>query len=167
MFYIACTRFNNETYQENINYRIKHNEKAIYGTTIKIRHIYPIGCFIFVAEMNNETNQVEGIGLIRNQLVSDGYKKIYNNSDYNHYIYKGNYWLSREEIIDYNIEIITILDNILFKKKSNLKRIAGIAILTNKLFNHWDYELHSLKKMIYQLFKTKLYKKNKYQTNVK
>ena len=29
MFYIACTRFNNTTYDENINYRSKHNENVI------------------------------------------------------------------------------------------------------------------------------------------
>lgn len=152
MFYIACTRFNNETYNENINYRNKYNEIVIYGTSTKIRHIYPIGCLIFVAEMNNETNKVEGIGLIRNQLIYDGNKKIYNNSDYNRYIYKGNYWLSREDILRMNNEIITILDNILFKGKSHLKRFSGITILTKKLFTNWNYELHILQKYIKEIF---------------
>jgi hypothetical protein len=152
MFYIACTRFNNETYNENVSYRKKYNETVIYGTSTKIRHIYPIGCLIFVAEMNNQTNKVEGIGLIRNNLVNDGYKKLYSNSDYNRYIYKGHYWLSRQDILQFNSEIITILDNILFKGKSNLKRFSGITILTKKLFTNWDYELHILEKYIKDLF---------------
>jgi hypothetical protein len=52
MIYLACTRFNDLTYYENISYRVKNNEKTIYGTTLKIRNIYPYGSFIFVAEMN-------------------------------------------------------------------------------------------------------------------
>jgi hypothetical protein len=152
MFYIACTRFNNETYNENVSYRKKHNEIVIYGTSTKIRHIYPIGSLIFVVEMNNETNKIEGIGLIRNQLVNDGYKKIYNNSDYNRYYYKGKYWLSREDILQINDEIVTILENILFKGKSNLKRFSGITILTKKLFTNWNYELNILQKQIKELF---------------
>jgi hypothetical protein len=152
MFYIACTRFNNETYNENINYRQKHNEIVIYGTSTKIRHLYPIGSLIFVAEMNNQTNKVEGIGLIRNQLVNDGYKKIYSNSDYNRYIYKGHYWISRDTIFKHNAELLDILDTILFKGKSHLKRFSGITILTDKLFTNWDYELSNLKRYIKQLF---------------
>ena len=81
MFYIACTRFTNATYKENIEYRETHNEQVIYGSAFKIRDIYPIGCLIFVAEMNNETNKIEGIGLIKNSLVSDKRYKIYENSD--------------------------------------------------------------------------------------
>jgi hypothetical protein len=152
MFYIACTRFNNETYNENMKYREKNNEIAIYGTSTKIRNIYPIGCIIFVVEMNNETNKVEGIGLIRNNLDIYKRRKIYSNGDYNRYIYKGNYWLSREELINKNKEVIDILDIILFKGKSNLKRFSGITIITDKLFRHWDYELYKLKKEITNLF---------------
>jgi hypothetical protein len=154
MFYIACTRFNNETYNENMEYRKKHGETVIYGTTTKIREKYPIGSLIFVAEMNNETNKVEGISLIHNNLILDKYYKIYSNTDYNRYIYKGKYWISRNDIINYNTEIITILDNILFKGKSNLKRFSGITILTERLFTNWDYELTDLKEYIKNLFVT-------------
>jgi hypothetical protein len=148
MFYIASTRFNNKTYNENIEYRRKNNEIVIYGASTKIRNKYPIGSLIFVAEMNNETNKVEGIGLIHNNLVNDKYYKIYTDSDYNRCIYRGKYWISRNNILDLNTEIITILDNILFKGKSNLKRFSGITILTEKLFMNWDYELYKLKQYI-------------------
>jgi GTPase involved in cell partitioning and DNA repair len=78
MFYIACTRFNNDTYKENMDYRLKYNETVIYGPSYKIRDIYPYGALIFVVEMNNEKNKIEGIGLIKNSLVefTDNYNKI-------------------------------------------------------------------------------------------
>lgn len=152
MFYLACTRFNNTTYDENIRYRAKNNESAIYGSTLKIRDIYLPGSLIFIAEMNNETNKIEGVGLIKNHLVYDKRHRIYDNNEYNRYIYRGKYWLSRDQINECNPEILEIFDNILFKGKSHLKCRIGITIITEKLFVHWDYELSTLKNMVKSLF---------------
>jgi hypothetical protein len=152
MFYIACTRFNKLTYKENLDYRNNNKEEVIYGAALKIRNIYSSGSLIFVAEMNNETNKIEGIGLIKNLLVSDKRHKIYENNEYNRYIYRGKYWLSRNQIENLDNEIIEILDNILFKGKSHLKFRTGITILTEKLFTHWNYELRTLKNKIKFLF---------------
>ena len=152
MFHIACTRFNNTTYDENMCYRKKHNEPTIYGSTLKIRDIYSLGALIFIVEMNNEKNKIEGIGLIKNLLVCDKRHKIYDNNEYNRYIYRGKYWLSREQINEFNPVILEILDTILFKGKSHLKCRIGITIITEKLFTHWIYELKDLKNKIKDLF---------------
>lgn len=154
MFYLACTRFNTSTYGENIDYRNKYKEHVIYGSPLKIREKYPIGSLLFVAEMNNDTNMIEGIGLIKNQLVCDKKHKIYTNNEYNYYIYRGNHWLSRPQINDINPQILEIFDTVLFKGKSHLKRGGGIGItvLTEKIFVHWDYDLEPLKKMVKSLF---------------
>ena len=160
MFYIACTRFNNATYKENIDYRMKYNESVIYGPAYKIRDIYPPGSLIFVAEMNNETNKIQGIGLIKNSLVSDKRYKVYENGEYNRYIYRGNYWISREDLLILDSEIIEIFDNILFKGKSHMKFRTGITILTEKLFTHWIYEFRSLKNQVKSAFLTQFHKNN-------
>lgn len=152
MFHIACTRFNNSTYKENLEYREKNKEALIYGSSFKIRNLYPSGCLLFVVEMNNETNRIEGIGLIRNLLVSDKRHKIYENSDYNRFIYRGKYWIDRVKLDHKDKEIGEILDNILFKGKSHLKFRTGITIITEKLFTHWDYELRTLKNKIKFVF---------------
>ena len=152
MFHIACTRFNNTTYFENMYFRNKHDIQVIYGSTLPIRNIYLNKCLIFVVEMNNEINKIEGIGLIKNMLVYDKKYKIYENDEYNRHIYKGKYWLSRDQINKFNSEIVNILDNCLFKGKSHLKCRIGITIITDKLLNRWDYELSKLKKLIKLLF---------------
>ena len=152
MFHLASTRFNCKSYQENINYRIKNGIQVIYGSSFKIRDIYSPGSLIFVAEMNNETNKVEGIGLIKNLLVSDKNYRIYDDILYNRYIYRGNYWLSRNQIDELDPEIIEIFDNILFKGKSNMKRMSGITVLTKKLFTNWNYELDDLKNKVKNAF---------------
>jgi hypothetical protein len=106
--------------------------------------------------MNNETNEIFGIGIIRNKIIIDKKYNIYNYFEYNRYIYKGDYWLSREYILRNNEKIIEILENILFKKKSNVKRQSGITVITPKLYFHWrDYDNYSekyLKESIKQLF---------------
>jgi len=152
MFQIACTRFNTQTYKENRAYRLKYNEHAIYGISFKIRSTYSPGTLMFVAEMNNDTNEIEGIGLIRNTIVTDKVHKMYQNNDYNRIFYRGDYWLSRSQISELDTELIEILDNVLFKGKSHLKRQSGITILTDKLFYNWTYELEDVKNKVKNMF---------------
>jgi len=152
MFYIASTRFNNETYNENMTYRKKSGIPVIYGTSIRIQEKYDVGTLMFVTEMNNEENRIEGIGLIRNIQVYDKKHVIYSNSDYNRYLYNGDYWISRDTILEKDDEIAKICDTVLFKGKSNLKRLSGISVLTTQLFTNWDYKLSVLKEKIRALF---------------
>jgi hypothetical protein len=152
MVYIGSTRFNNDSYNENMNYRLKHKETVIYGTSVRIQEKYPLTELIFVIEMNNEKNQIEGIGLIRNSVIHDRRHRIYANSDYNRYIYRGTHWLSRERIQELDKEILEICDLVLFKGKSHLKRQAGISVLTNTLFTNWDYNLKTLTSKIKNIF---------------
>lgn len=149
MYHIGCTRFTNETYEENRSYRANSGETVIYGLAMKIRNTYSIGSLMFIAEMNNNKNRIEGIGLIRNQLVSDKRHKIYENNEYNRYVYRGHYWLSRDQLDD---EILQILDTVLFKGKSHLKNRTGISILSEQLFIHWIYNLSELKNKIKNAF---------------
>ena len=74
MFYLASTRFNSSTRIENVQFKEKSKEKdksVIYGVSIKINERYPLNTLFFVAEMNNDTNQIYGISLIRNSIVID------------------------------------------------------------------------------------------------
>ena len=159
MFYLGTTRFNNATYQENMDYRTKNNESVIYGTTIRTYKKYSYGALIFVIEMNNELNRIEGISLIRNILLTEKRHRIYSNGDYNRFIYHGDYWINRQQITDLDNELVEIFDLILFKGKSHLKRQSGISVITEKLFTNWRYELCDLKERVKQLFIT-IYKTN-------
>ena len=152
MSHIASTRFNNATYKENMDCRQKAGESVLYGTGICIHQKYEIGCLMFVCEMNNEENRIEGIGLIKNQVVHEKKYKIYSDSDYNRIIYRGSYWLSREQLLLLDEELITIFDKMLFKGKSHLKRQSGITVITEKLTKNWQQDLDQLKRRIKDLF---------------
>ena len=161
MFYLASTRFNKSTWSENQEFKKKEKiEGAIYGASMKINEKYPINVLLFVIEMNNDVNEIYGISLVRNSIVTNKRYSIYENYDYNRFIYKGDYWISREDILNEDRMIVEMLENMLFKGKSHLKRQSGISVITNKLFLKWKYDESFLKEKIKNLFLSKFKIKN-------
>ena len=56
---------------------MNHNG-ALYGSPVKIKDNIPLHTAIYVIEMNNSTNVIEGIGMIKNENVLDKHYRIYN-----------------------------------------------------------------------------------------
>jgi len=134
---ILTSRFNNETWEQNCLYRQKKDIKGcIYGTPLQISAKVPYQQLLFIVEMNNSTNKIEGIGLIRNEYQSDRYYKIYSDCNYNGYFYKSNYRLERSILERYNEKIVYILEYILFKEKTHMKRGNGLTLVPEKLLKH-------------------------------
>jgi hypothetical protein len=61
--FIITTRFTNETWQRNQEFRKKKNFPAIYGTPQPITKTVPADCTLFMLEMNNDTNKIMGISM--------------------------------------------------------------------------------------------------------
>ncbi len=157
MYYIASTRFNNATWDENMMFRkLNSIPGTIYGSISRICEKYPLGSNIFVVEMNNELNRIEGIGLIKNRPITDKKYNIYADNSYNRYIYKGEYWLSRDELTP---ELVIMFDIILFKGLSHLKRMHGISILKDKIYKRWKLDETLIQTKIRECFSRKFYKK--------
>lgn len=119
---LACTRFNNKTWQEYQDWLNTHQQsyeqtyhrplKCIYGSPREISHKkFAPQANILVIEMNNDENKIMGIGEIQNQTASETYKpvaggappppfrKIFSDRNYTRYIYIGNTrYASREEL---------------------------------------------------------------------
>lgn len=160
---IAVTRFNNETYRENTMWRnSRQYEGCIYNTPIKIsQSIFP-DSILFILEMNNSTNKIEGIGLIRNHIYWTKKYNIYKEQNYNRYTYKGKYRIPRNQLSLENEKIINILDTLLFTGSRHMKRGQGIQklpewILKNNHFNFVEFFIN--------LFKDKFKDKNKMPQN--
>ena len=84
---LACTRFNNKTWQEYQQWMTAHQQsyeqiyqrplKCIYGCPREISNKkIPPQAKILVIEMNNDENKIEGIGEIINQTASEVYKPV-------------------------------------------------------------------------------------------
>jgi hypothetical protein len=163
MFHLASTRFNNATLSENMAYRekmastsaeavVKEASAVYYGSLIKVHKKISVGAFMFVFEMNNDTNQIEGISLVRNTLVLDKKHRIYSNDDYNRYTYKGIHWISRKQIMELDSGLVETFDRILFKGKTHMKRACGITVLNEKLMTTWSMDLNVEKEKVRRIF---------------
>ncbi len=154
-FYIGTTRFTNKTFQENKEWREKHNWKGcIYGLNKRIshsrNHCIPKEALICVIEMNNDTNKIEGIGLIRNYINYKYKAEIYKSCrDCNRYIYNSEHRIDIKDI-KYK-KMILLMENILFYGSDHYKRGRGITNLSWNKFNE------STAKII-RLFFVKLFK---------
>ena len=117
-------------------YREKVKDSVYYGSLIKVHKKISVGAFMFVFEMNNDTNQIEGVGLVRNRPYLDKYYSVYDDGNYNRYVYKSNYHICRERLVEYNRPLVESFDHILFKGKTHLKRGTGFITVPEKLLNH-------------------------------
>ena len=158
---IATTRFSDETYLQNNLYkkRINHNG-TLYGSPVRIKEKIPLDICIYVIEMNNSKNKIEGIGMIKNENVLDKNYRVYKERDYNRYVYKGSRHISREEITDdYFNKVIKVLEVCCFKGSKHCKRGHGITQISDWIL-HNKHNVDFIK-IFDNIFKTK-YDKTKY-----
>ena len=137
-FKIGTVRFTNETYQNNLDWKERKNwEGCCYGFDKQMPSSINIGEKVYILEMNNTTNQLMGIGLIKNIYKSNNRTRIYENESYNRYVYKSKNHITKTEIVSKsrkNKLIIEFLENILFygggEKGKHFKRGHGCTVLS-------------------------------------
>jgi hypothetical protein len=152
MITVVTTRFNNETWEENLNYREKNKIKCLYCSPLEMSPSICLNIGVFVVEMNNSKNKIEGIGFIKNKPHTDRYYGVYRDGNYNRYIYKGKYYLCRDELIKLNDQLVVVLDYILFKERTHLKRGSGFTRIPEKLFKHPICENINIKTVLREMF---------------
>jgi hypothetical protein len=131
--YIVTTRFDETTWEYNSQYRSAHDiTGCLYSDQMTMSSKVPIGSPVFVVEMNNSQNRIEGIGLIRNRLYFEK-TRIYSEINYNRYIYCGKHRLGRDELLSRHVDLVETLDAILFKGKTHMKRGSGYTRITEKI----------------------------------
>jgi len=153
MFTLVTTRFNNETYKENQDFKKKYNYTGcIYGAPQEMSPKIAIDSFVFVIEMNNSQNQLEGIGLIKNMTRMDKYFKIYFTGNFNRYVYKGKYHIKRDTLVLHNEILVDVLDQLLFKGYRHMKRGSGFTSITEKIVNNDICRNINIKEEIRKIF---------------
>jgi hypothetical protein len=152
MFTIVTGRYNNETWQATQEYRIKKGLQCIYAPPCRLSPLIDLNSAVFVIEMNNQINEIMGIGLIKNKLVTDKVYKVQKDTNCNRYIYIGEYHISREVLEDYNPELVYILDEILFKGYTHSKRGSGLTKIPEKVLKLEICENVDIKKEIRKIF---------------
>jgi hypothetical protein len=151
---ILTSRFTASTMAENEAFR-KRNPKAgcVYCSPSPISSKLT-GMILFVLEMNNTTNRIDGIGMIQNKAIVNKYK-VYEHGSYNRYTYIGKHRISREEVSEEEEEIMRVFDTLCFKGYTNMKRGKGITAFSTeilyKCIKHMD-----LVEYIRQMFKRRI-----------
>jgi hypothetical protein len=152
MFTVVTGRFNNETLNANYIYRRKKNLSCIYCVPMELSPKIYYDTPVFVIEMNNSSNRIEGIGLIKNKPSSNRYYKVHEDGNTNRFIYIGDYFIERDTIINANPFIVDVLDEILFKGKTHSKRGSGLSIIPEKILKFDICNGRDIKKEIKELF---------------
>tara|TARA_Y100000996_G_C22512291_1_gene638931 strand:+ start:933 stop:1442 length:510 start_codon:yes stop_codon:yes gene_type:complete len=129
-FYIGTTRFTDSTFKENAEWRKKHEWKGcIYGLNKRISKNVRKNALIYVLEMNNNKNKIEGIGLIRNYINYDYRACIYTSDpNYNRYIYNSSFRISRDDIEDK--KTVEKIEELIFYGYGHYKRGQGITTIS-------------------------------------
>jgi hypothetical protein len=127
-FDVYTTRYNSYTYLQN--QRFKENKLngfngAIYSTTMPFPVSTSMEKYLFVLDMNNTTNKLMGISLLKNRLAKDQTLNVYSDPTFNNYIYKTKFYIDfscvkLEE--SWKLFIENELERCLFYGKSNMKR---------------------------------------------
>jgi aconitase A len=98
---------------------------------------------LFVLEMNNTTNKIVGVGMVKNQAICNKYK-VYYNISYNRYVYLGRKRISREDMTEEEEEIMKVFDTMCFKGASNMKRGQGLTTFPVELL----YKVSKIKDLV-------------------
>jgi len=152
MFTVVTGRYNNETWEASLQYRLKKKLACIYAPPSRMSPLIDLNSPVFVIEMNISTNKIIGIGFIRNKLVTDKVYKVQADSNCNRYIYIGDYHISRDKIDEYNPFLVYVLEEILFKGYTHSKRGSGLTRIPEKVLKFDVCEGLDVKKEIRNIF---------------
>jgi len=155
---VVTSRFNNQTRDTNYTYRLRKGFACMYCTPLELSPKIPYNMPVFVIEMNNSTNKIEGIGFIKNKPETTKYYKVHEDGNTNRYTYIGKYFMSRELIDKHNPLLIYVLEEMLFKGYTHSKRGSGLTMIPENLVKA-EKEIN-VKKEIKHLFSYYFMKKD-------
>ena len=130
---ISTTRFSEKTFNENIQWKKNKNWSGCsYGITKELStDSIPYGSYTFVIEMindipnpslgKNSKNKLKfgiigGIGLIQNRMRSQDRSRIYNDQNYNRFVFKSQYHVGRDFLIEHHKDTIELLEKNTFHR---------------------------------------------------
>ena len=139
--YVLTTRFNNATFAENAKWRERSEHPGcVYCSPIAMPKAVPPDAIILMIEMNNEPNHITGFGMLINKRKIGNL--IYEDRNYNRYVYKGDIRADREWLLSQNESLIKKLENLIFTGKDHIKRGVGFTSIPKKKLPFFETEAH-------------------------
>lgn len=125
--------FTEKTYIENKTFCKENNIPCLYSSAVPITPTIPEDQGLFVIEADVSTNQVRGIGYIKNRPQVKSLYKTDDSKKHNGYIYVGKLHIPRPPVEDI---LFQLLDALCFYGKTHLKRYTGIQRFPQKWLNN-------------------------------
>jgi hypothetical protein len=143
-FTLVTTRFNNATWAANKAVRDRNPAvKTVYACMRPLPANIPADINLFVLEMNNSTNQLLGIGLVRNRPVLGKYA-IHHDPQYqfNQYVFLGKMRIDRTEMDASEQEFLRLLEGLCFFGSMHSKRGSDMTRMPAMLVYRCAAEFH-------------------------
>jgi len=109
---------------------------------------------MFILEMNNDTNQIMGIGLVRNHPILNKYH-VYDNGNYNRYVYVGKNRIDRADMSEKEEQIMKVFDILCFTGNRHMKRGQGLKSFPTDILYRCSKKV-DLVKFISEMFKSRM-----------
>jgi hypothetical protein len=158
--FLLTSRFNTKTLEENKRFRENAGwpQGCVYCSPEKVSQSIPIQSKLFVLEMNNDTNQIVGVGLCMNTFFSERYM-VYEENNFNRFNYIGKYRISRTDMNPEEEAVFKALDILCFTGNYHMKRGHGLKQFPIKLLFNSEKVLN-ITEYIEKMFTKRFQKKN-------
>jgi hypothetical protein len=124
---LITSRFSNSTWSENCDFLSKKTKiGCIYCAPTLINKKIALDSMMFVLEMNNDKNKIMGIGKVNNHPKLRKYS-VYNNQNYNRYVFTGKCRIDRKDMNGEEEEIMKAFDILCFRGHFHMKRGHGLS----------------------------------------
>ena len=152
---LLTSRFTTSTWNENINYRKRYPDVGcVYCSPGPITKIITVDANIFMLEMNNDTNQILGVGLIQNKPTI-GKLNVYDRGNYNRYTFIGKMRIDRQDMNEEEVLVMNIFDILCFRGNKHMKRGQGLTSFPTELLYMLSKKIDLLK-YIGNMFKRRI-----------
>lgn len=161
--FILTSRFNDNTWSENKSYRTSHSQiECIYCSPDPISQAIPSDSVMFILEMNNDSNKIMGIGLVRNHPTLNKHY-VYENGNYNRYVYTGKHRIDRSTMTEKEEQIMKFFDILCFTGNRHMKRGQGLKSFPTDILYRCSKKV-DLVKFVSEMFKSRI-TQQRIQTN--
>jgi hypothetical protein len=155
--YVMTSRFNNATSTENARFRRQHEDKlgCVYCAPLTVAQAIPVDAVMFVLEMNNDTNKIMGIGMVRNHPRINLFQ-VYQNNNFNRYTYTGKCRIDRNSVSEDEDIILRVFDVLCFTGHKHMKRGQGLTAFPVEMLCRCAYNKIDLVDFIVDMFKQRI-----------
>jgi len=156
--FLLTSRFNNKTWSENKTFKETHSGiGCIYCCPDPVSESIPYESVMFILEMNNETNTIMGIGMVRNHPLIKRHR-VYEESNYNRYVFIGKTRIDRGDMNAEEERIMKVFDILCFTGTKHMKRGQGLKSFPVDMLYRCSKKM-DLVMFIVEMFKRRLDKK--------